>query len=305
MDKVSILEVGPRDGLQNEQSLLTLNEKIEFARKLSQTGLSRIELGSFVSPKWIPQMQDTGELIREVLKDQREGAIPKHIHFSALVPNEKGLLRALHSGIKEISIFLSATDSFSKKNINCSTKESYEKYKTLCKEALKENLKIRAYLSVCFHCPYEGKVPQKKVIEWIKKIEDLPVYEIAISDTAGQANAEEVQSLLEKLLKHIPKNKLACHFHNVHGMALANVWSAYHLGIRSFDGSLGGLGGCPYSKTPSGNVPTEALFCLLKRSEKNSIKKLIETGLWLESKLKKTLPSVLLRSPYYKGKNNY
>ena len=304
MDNVSILEVGPRDGLQNEQSLLTLEEKIEFVRKLSQTGLNRIELGSFVSPKWIPQMQDTGELVREVLKDQEERRIPKHIQFSALVPNEKGLQRALRSKIKEISIFLSATDSFSKKNINCSTKESYTKYKALCKEALKENLKIRAYLSVCFHCPYEEKVSQEKVIEWIQKIEDLSVYEMAISDTTGKANAEEVQSLLEKLLNFIPKKKLACHFHNVHGMALANVWAAYQLGIRSFDGSLGGLGGCPYSKMPSGNVPTEALFYLLKRSEENSIKKLIEIGLWLESKLTKKLPSVLLHSPYYRKENN-
>lgn len=299
MNKVSILEVGPRDGLQNEQSLLSLEEKREFVRKLSHTGLNRIEVGSFVSPKWIPQMQDTGELVRLVLQDQKEGSIPQHIQFSALVPNEKGLHRALDSGLKEISIFLSATDSFSKKNINCPSQESYIKYKALCKKALKENLKIRAYLSVCFHCPYEGKVSQDKVLEWIKKLEDLSVYEIAISDTTGQANAEEVQSLLEKILKFTSKDKLACHFHNVHGMALANVWSAYRLGICKFDGSLGGLGGCPYSKSPSGNVATEALFYLLKKSEDNSIKKLIEIGLWLESKLKKKLPSRLLHSPYY------
>ena len=300
MDIVEIVEVGPRDGLQNEPSLLTLEEKREFVRKLSQTGLRRIELGSFVSPKWIPQMQNTGELVQKILEDQRKGFIPKHIQFSTLVPNLKGLQRAVESGIKEISIFLSATDSFSKKNINCSVHESYTRYRDLCKEALRENLKIRAYLSVCFHCPYEGKVSQEKVMEWIKKIEDLSVYEIAVSDTTGKANAEEVQNLLEKLFKCISKNKLACHFHNVHGMALANVWSAYLLGIRCFDGSLGGLGGCPYSQTPSGNVPTEALFYLLKRSQENSIKKLIAAGLWLENKLKKKLPSVLLHSPYYK-----
>ena len=299
MDKISILEVGPRDGLQNEQSFLSLKDKRELIKKLSWTGLSRIELGSFVSPKWVPQMQNTEVLVQQILKDQETGEIPKQIEFSALVPNLKGLKRALTSGVKEISIFLSASEAFSKKNINCSIKESYAKYKEICKQALKENLKIRAYLSVCFYCPYEGKVSPDKVLEWIQKIEDLAVYEISISDTTGTARALEVQNLLEKLFRKIPKNKIACHFHNVHGMALANVWSAYKMGVRSFDGSLGGLGGCPYSKVPSGNVPTEALIYLLKGSKDPSIKKLIETALWLEKKLNKKLSSVFLRSPYY------
>lgn len=300
MDQISILEVGPRDGLQNEKTLLSFEDKKELVKRLSLTGLQRIELGSFVSPKWIPQMTNMEELVQQILEEQKKGDIPQNIEFSALVPNSKGLKRALESGIKDISIFLSVTDTFSKKNINRSTEESYKNYKIICEQALKENLKVRAYLSVCFHCPYEGKVQASQVVDWVEKIEDMGVYEISISDTTGKARAEEVQSLLNQLFQKINKNKIACHFHNVHGMAIANVWAAYQMGIRSFDGSLGGLGGCPYSKAPSGNVPTEALIYLLKDSQEPSIKKLIDVALWLEKKLNKKLPSPFLRSPYYK-----
>ena len=301
MSTLRFLEVSPRDGLQNEKQILSLEDKTEFIVKLAQTGLKRIELGSFVSPKWIPQMKDSKELAQNILKLQRENKIDSQIEFSALVPNQKGLEQALQSGIQEISIFLSATDSFSKKNINGLKEECYKKYQAVCQQAQKENLKIRAYLSVCFDCPYEGKVPQEEVIKWAQKIEDLGVYEISISDTTGKARAEEVEDLFYKLFRRISKEKLACHFHNIHGTALANVWSAYKMGVSSFDGSLGGLGGCPYSKTPSGNVPTESLIYLLKGAEDPLIKKLLPIALWLEEKLAKKLPSPLLNSPYYKG----
>ena len=300
MDKIRFLEVGPRDGLQNEQRLLSLEDKREWIKKLSHTGLKRIELGSFVSPKWVPQMRKTVDFVQQILKDQELGDIPKDMEFSALVPNLKGFHRALESGIKEIAIFLSATQTFSQKNINRSMEDSYKIYKEICKQAFKENLKVRAYLSVCFCCPYEGEVLPETVLKWVKKIEDLGVYEISISDTLGKARALEVETLLNALFKaQISKTQIACHFHNVHGMAIANVWSAYQLGIRSFDGSLGGLGGCPYSKHPSGNVPTEALFYLFRGAKDPSIKKLIDTALWLEKKLNKKLPSVFLRSTYY------
>lgn len=300
MSSIRILEVGPRDGLQNEKTLLSLKDKREFIRKLSLTGLKRIELGSFVSPEWIPQMKDTEKLVQQILEDQESGIIPSDIEFSALVPNEKGLNRALDSGIREISIFLSATDSFSKKNINRTMEEAYQIYKEVCREALRENLKVRAYLSVSFHCPYEDQVSPKQVLEWVKRIEDLGAYEISISDTTGKARAVEVQNLLELISRQMDKNKIACHFHNVHGMAIANVWSAYQMGVSSFDGSVGGLGGCPYSKAPSGNVPTESIIYLLQNPAEPSIKKLVGTALWLENKLNKQLPSSLVRSPYYK-----
>ena len=299
MSPFRFLEVGPRDGLQNEKQILSLEDKTEFIIKLAQAGLKRIELGSFVSPKWIPQMRDSKELVQKTLQLQKEKKMDSEIEFSALVPNQKGLEQALQTGIKEISIFLATTDSFSKKNINGLREESYKKYQAVCQQAHKENLKIRAYLSVCFDCPYEGKVPQEEVIKWVQKIEDLGVYEISISDTTGKARAEEVEDLLYKLFQCISKEKLACHFHNVHGAALANVWSAYKMGISSFDGSLGGLGGCPYSKVPSGNVPTESLIYLLKGADDPLIKKLLPIASWLEKKLKKKLPSPLLNSPYY------
>lgn len=294
--EISILEVGPRDGLQNEPVFLSLEDKFQLVKKLSFTGLSRIELGAFVSPKWTPQMRDTRELVKQVLKSQEKSKIPKKVKFSALVPNMKGLHRALETGLKEVSIFLSATETFSKKNINCSLKDGYTRYKKLCKQAFAENLKVRAYLSVCFFCPYEGKVLSSTVLEWSKKIEDLGVYEIALSDTTGKARPIEVQNLLELLLKTVPKTKLAFHFHNMQGMALANVWSAYQMGIRSFDGSLGGLGGCPHSEMSSGNVATESLFYLLKSSQDPIIHKIISVALWLEKKLRKKLPSPLLQS---------
>ncbi|MDE0092047.1 MAG: hydroxymethylglutaryl-CoA lyase, partial [Oligoflexia bacterium] len=181
MSALNFLEVGPRDGLQNEKKVLSLEDKTEFIIKLSQTGLKRIELGAFVSPKWVPQMKDSKKLIQKILKLQKENQIDSLIEFSALVPNQKGLEQAFESGIKEISIFLSATDSFSKKNINATREEAYKKYQAVCKQAHKENLKIRAYLSVCFECPYEGRVFQEDVIKWTQKIEELGVYEISIS----------------------------------------------------------------------------------------------------------------------------
>ena len=291
--------MGPRDGLQNEKKILSLEDKIKLVLKLSQTGLKRIELGAFVSPKWVPQMKDSQELAKKILKLKSENQINSQIEFSALVPNQQGLEKALDSGLQEISVFLAATDSFSKKNINAEREESYKKYQSICRQADKKKLKIRAYLSVCFECPYEGKVSQSEVIKWVKKIEDLGVYEISISDTTGKARSEEVEELFQQLFKGISKEKLACHFHNVHGMALANVWAAYKMGISSFDGSLGGLGGCPYSKAPSGNVPTESLIYLLKGAGDPRIKKLLSIAGWLEEKLEKKLPSSLLNSPYY------
>ena len=302
MSTLKFLEVGPRDGLQNEKKKLSLEDKTTLIIKLAQTGLNRIELGSFVSPNWVPQMKDSKKLAQKILKLQQEKQIDSEIEFSALVPNQKGFELALDSGIKEISVFLSATDSFSKKNINAFREESYKKYQAICKQAHRENLKIRAYLSVCFDCPYEGRVSLEEVIKWVKKTEDLGVYEISISDTTGKARAIEVEKLFQKLFDCISKEKLACHFHNVHGTALANVWSAYKMGINSFDGSLGGLGGCPYSKAPSGNVPTESLIYLLKGHEDPRIKKLLPVARWLEKKLEKKLPSPLLDSPYYKTK---
>ncbi|MBC6415630.1 MAG: hydroxymethylglutaryl-CoA lyase [Bdellovibrionales bacterium] len=300
MSEIQILEVGLRDGFQNEKKQLSLEEKVFFAEQLAKTGLKRIELGSFVSAKWVPQMKDSKELVTHILNKQKQGLLDSQIQFSALVPNQRGLRDALETGIKEIAIFLSSTDSFSQKNINRSRDLAYQAYKELCKKALKEKLKIRAYLSVCFECPFEGKVKAEEVLKWVKKIKDLGVYEISISDTTGKARPQDVNNLLILLLKHIPKEKLACHFHNIHGMALSNAWVAYLRGIRVFDGSLGGLGGCPYSLVHSGNIATESLLYLFKGSQDPIIPKLLTLAKKLQKKFQKKLESPLLHSPYYK-----
>ena len=301
MSQISILEVGPRDGLQNEKTFLSVEDKIKFIKKLSLSGLKRIEIGSFVSPNLIPQMKDTEEVVKNILQLQLQKEIDQEVRFSALVPNLKGLEKALQSGLKEIAIFLACTDSFSNKNINCTVAESLKNYKEVSKEAIRQGLKVRAYLSVCFSCPYEGIVPPKRVLELVEKIQDFNAYEISVSDTIGAAIPKQVQSLIKALSEKIKTNKLALHFHNVHGMALANVWTAYQMGVTSFDGSVGGLGGCPYANVETGNVATESLFYLLEGPKSPQLKGLIKTARWLESKLQKELPSPLVRSPYYKS----
>ena len=302
MSEVQILEVGLRDGLQNESQNLNLEDKIFLTEELSKTGLKRIELGSFVSPQWIPQMNQTKSLVSHVLNSQKKGFLDSQIEYSALVPNQKGLKEALDTGLKSLAIFLSSTESFSKKNINRSRDEAYQNYQKLCKEAFQNGVKVRAYLSVCFECPYEGKVSAQEVLKWIQKIEELGVYEISISDTTGKARPQEVEYLLDLILKKIPKEKLACHFHNVHGTALCNVWAAYKKGIRVFDGSFGGLGGCPYSKVPSGNISTEALLYLLEGPESPLISKILKISRRFQKKLGKRLDSHLVHSPHYKEK---
>ena len=245
-------------------------------------------------------MKDTGNLVEEVLNLQKQGSIDKDIQFSALVPNLKGLDMALRSGLKEIAIFLSCTDGFSKKNINCTVEESLKIYKEVSKQAIDQGLKVRAYLSVCFTCPYEGKTSQQKVIDMCEKIQEFNVYEISVSDTIGAATPVEVQSLLGKLSKKVSLDKIALHFHNVHGTALANAWASYQAGVKTFDGSVGGLGGCPYAGLETGNVPTESLIYMFEGDQSDKIKPLIETAHWLETKMNKKLPSILLQSPYYK-----
>ena len=303
MSKFKFLEVGPRDGLQNESSIFSLADKIEFIKRLSSTGLERIEVGSFVSPKHLPQMKGTDDLVKEIFRLQKENKISPDVQFSALVPNRKGLERALSTGIKEIAIFAGCTDSFSKKNINCTVEESFKIYKALSKKAIEEGLKVRGYLSVAFGCPYEGKVEFRKVKDLTKKMEDMGIYEISISDTIGVAHPQQVESLLA-VFHDISLKNIALHFHNVHGMALANILASYKMGVSSFDGSVGGLGGCPYVGTSSGNVPSEEIFYLLEGPDHPILKKLTEISVWLEGKLKKSLPSLVSASPYYRVKKS-
>ena len=296
MSEINILEVGPRDGLQNESVRLSLPDKQEFILKLVSTGLKRIEIGSFVSARAVPQMADTGPLAEHILSLQRAGAIPKDVQFSALAPNRKGLMEAFKRGLREVSVFAACSDSFSRKNINCSMEESFDIYLKVCEEALSRGLKVRGYLSVVFGCPFEGPVPEKRVIELVRKMKNMGIYEISLSDTMGTSHPAQVESLLVSLSRHISLKEIALHFHDGQGLALCNVWAAWKMGVSAFDGSVGGLGGCPYSPVPAGNVPTEGILHLLGRhSEQNRINKLSGVARWLSDKLGRPLFSLSSR----------
>lgn len=292
--KVEIVEMGLRDGLQNEKAVVPVATRIELARKLSQTGLKRIEVGAFVRADKVPQMAGSKEVISGLMKLQKEKKIAADIQFSALVPNEKGLAEAIESGVKEIAIFAAATESFSKSNINCSIEESFERFKPVMAIAKKNKIKVRGYLSCCFGCPFEGAVPEKRVVELAKRLYKLGCYEISIGDTIGVADPAQVASLVKKLKKAIPVKKIAGHFHDTRGTSLANILTAYNLGVRVFDASLGGLGGCPYAPGSSGNVATEDVVYMFDRmgvSTGLDLNKYIEINHWMASQMNKELCS--------------
>lgn len=262
MARVQIVEVGPRDGLQNESRTLTVDERIRFVGHLAKSGLKRIEVGAFVSPKWVPQMENSDQVIRGLFA--RRSEFPRDIQFSALVPNVKGMTDALETEIPEIAIFGASSESFSKRNINCSIAESLERFAAVMQMAKKHKRKVRGYLSVAFGCPYEGNVSESRVVELVKAYLKLGVYEISIGDTIGVATPKQVRSLLSKLKKQVPIKKLALHMHDTRGTALANVLVGLEMGVRVFDSSYGGLGGCPYARGASGNLATEDLVYMLE-----------------------------------------
>ncbi len=271
-NKVVIVEVGLRDGLQNEKAVVTNEIKIETARRLALAGVQRLEVGAFVRPDKVPQMVGSFEVTVEVLKLQADKKIPEAVQFSALVPNEKGMLEALRAGVREIAIFASATESFSQANTNCSIEESFQRFAPVMKLAKQNKVKVRGYLSMCFGCPFEGRVPEEKVTELSQRLNELGCFEISIGDTIGSADPKQVSNLFEKLQKVLPLRKLAAHFHDTRGTALANALMAYQVGVRVFDTSLGGLGGCPYAPGSAGNVSTEDIVYMFERMG-------IETGI--------------------------
>ncbi len=292
--KVTIVEMGLRDGLQNEKVTLSTSTRLELLEKLVSSGLRRIEIGAFVSPKWVPQMAGSNELTRAALKLQKENKIPKQIGLSVLVPNEIGMTMALETGIREIAIFAAASESFSKKNINCSIDESFARFEPVIAMAKKKKIKIRGYLSTCFGCPFEGKVSEEKVVKLAKRLLALGCYEISIGDTIGVATPGQVQSLFKKLKKVVPVKKLAAHFHDTRGQALANIVTAFNSGVRIFDSSVGGLGGCPYAPGAAGNVSTEdVVYMFLGMGIETGIKldQLVAMNPWLAEKVEHPLPT--------------
>lgn len=253
---VSIVEVGPRDGLQNETPIITTADKIAFVDQLTAAGHRVIEVSAFVSPKWVPQMADASEVFAGIT--QREG-----VRYTALVPNRAGLTRAIAAGVTEVAIFAAASETFSQRNINQSIDASLDTYAEVCREALAAGLRVRGYLSTCFGCPYEGAVAPAQVAAIARRLLDLGVFEVAISDTIGVAHPGQVAQVLDAVTGGVPLNQVALHFHDTRGTALANVLAGLDYGVTTFDSSAGGLGGCPFAPGAAGNLATEDLLYML------------------------------------------
>jgi isopropylmalate/homocitrate/citramalate synthase len=258
IDHVNVVEVGPRDGLQNEKVTIPTEAKIDYITALADAGLRTIEAGAFVSPKWVPQMADTAEVYRNIPKDPG-------VEYPVLVPNLKGLDRAIDAGVKSIAIFTAASDTFNQRNINMSIDESFANYAPVAQRALAEGMHVRGYVSTAFGCPYEGDVAPEKVLEVSARLLDLGCYEVSVGDTIGVGTPVQVQGVIGMLLQVIPASKLAMHFHDTRGTALANTLAALEMGIITFDASSGGLGGCPYAPGASGNMATEDLVYMLEK----------------------------------------
>jgi hydroxymethylglutaryl-CoA lyase len=256
VDTVKIVEVGARDGLQNERVTIPTETKVAYITALADAGLKVIEAGAFVNPKWVPQMADTAEVYRDIPKDPG-------VEYPVLVPNMRGLERAIESGVTSIAIFTAASDTFNKRNINMSVDESFANYAPVAKRALDERMRVRGYVSTSFGCPYEGDVPAERVLEVCARLLDMGCYEVSVGDTIGVGTPMQVQGVIGLLLQAIPVTKLAMHFHDTRGTALANTLASLEMGIETFDASSGGLGGCPYAPGASGNMATEDLLYML------------------------------------------
>ncbi len=285
--KVKIVEVGPRDGLQNEAARIATADKIAFVDLLSATGLPIIEVSAFVSPKWVPQMADAADVFAGIAR--RPGT-----RYTALVPNLAGLDRAFQARVDEVAIFAASTETFSRKNINQSIDESLRTYGAVCERAIASGLRVRGYLSTAFGCPYEGEVDPVRVADVAARIRDLGVYEVAVSDTIGIAHPGQVPRVLDAVLTRLPVEQVALHFHDTRGTALANVLAALAFGVSTFDASAGGLGGCPYAPGASGNLATDDLIYMLRGLDVDtgvSLEALVEASRFIGGKIGRSLPS--------------
>ena len=290
---VKIVEVGPRDGLQNEKSVITAADKITFIDLLSETGLKTIEATSFVSPKWIPQLADADEVYKGIQK--KPG-----VHYPVLVPNEKGMERALAAGVKEIAVFTAASESFNQKNINASIAEYIERFKPVMAMATKAGIPVRGYISTVIGCPYEGSIKPEAVAKVAKELAAIGCYEISLGDTIGVGTPVKAQAMLRAAAAEVPMQRLAVHFHDTYGQALANIHACLELGVAVVDSSTSGLGGCPYAKGATGNVATEdVLFMLTGMGIETGVDmvKLLAAGTFISGVLKRTPESKLGRIP--------
>lgn len=288
---VKIVEVGPRDGLQNEKSIVPTAVKIEFINRLAQAGLQTIEATSFVSPKWIPQLADAEEVFKGIEKQPG-------VSYPVLVPNEKGLQRALAAGAQEISIFTAASETFNQKNINCSIAESIERFKPVMALAAKHGVRVRGYISTVIGCPYEGPIAPEAVAYVAKELAALGCYEVSLGDTIGVGTPIKAQRMLTAVAGVVPMEKLAVHFHDTYGQALANIYACLELGATVVDSSTAGLGGCPYAKGTTGNVATEDVLFMLDGMGVETgvdIAKLLAAGAFISAALHRSPASKLGR----------
>jgi len=273
-EQVKIVEVGPRDGLQNESVTVPAEIKVQLVDKLADAGLPVIEVGAFVSPKWVPQMATSSDVFRQI--DKRAG-----ISYPMLVPNLKGLELAHAAGVQEIALFAATTETFSQKNTNCSIAESIDRFNAVIDAALHLDIKVRGYISCVLGCPYEGDVAADTVLMLAEKMFDRGCYEVSLGDTIGVGTAGQAQALVDKLAQHLPIHQLAAHFHDTYGQALANIHAVMQCGISVIDSSVAGLGGCPYAKGATGNVATEDVVYMLQGMGIESgvdMDKLLEAG---------------------------
>jgi len=281
--QVKIVEVGPRDGLQNEAIPVSANDKIDLIEKLANAGVNYIESGSFVSPKWVPQMATSTEVFEKLNRK-------KGVTYAALTPNMRGFEGALAVNAEEVAIFGAASQSFSQKNINCSIEESLERFAPIMAAAKRANIKVRGYVSCVLGCPYEGDIDPEQVAIVAEKLFAMGCYEISLGDTVGVGNPDSVTKMIQAVSARVPTDKLAVHFHDTYGQALTNIYAALQMGVKVVDSAIAGLGGCPYAKGASGNVATEDVVYMLNGlgiTTGIDFKKLLQAGWFISDKLGK------------------
>ncbi|MDX1444460.1 MAG: hydroxymethylglutaryl-CoA lyase [Gammaproteobacteria bacterium] len=280
-DKIRIVEVGPRDGLQNEKTEVATDTKIDFINRLTETGLESIEVTSFVSPKWIPQLADAAEVFQGIEKGPG-------VHYPVLVPNEKGMERAIEVGAKEVSIFTAASETFNQKNINASIAESLERFEPVMAMARDNDIKVRGYVSCVLGCPYEGEIHPEAVAEVAAELFRMGCYEISLGDTIGVGTPRKARQMVYQCARRVPMERLAIHFHDTRNQALANILACLDMGIATVDSSVSGLGGCPYAAGAAGNVATEDVVYMLHGMGIDTgvdLRKLLETSKWINETL--------------------
>ncbi|WP_196160207.1 hydroxymethylglutaryl-CoA lyase [Reinekea sp. G2M2-21] len=290
MTDVKLVEVGPRDGLQNEATVLSASTRVELIERLANAGLRHIEAGSFVSPKWVPQMAGSADVLQALLPKKNMA----NVHLPVLTPNVQGYQLAREAGAREVAIFGAASETFSQKNINCSIAESLQRFEAIQALAHADNVALRGYVSCLVACPYEGDISPAQVIPVVRRLFELGCYEVSLGDTIGRGTPHSVRRVLRALLAEFPAEKLALHLHDTYGMAVANLMTGLELGIRTIDASVGGAGGCPYANGASGNVATEEVVYLLEREGLDTgvnLNALVDTGHWLYQQLGKPVVS--------------